>query len=117
MQAAKLNLSIQQGATFRKRLVRRNDKGRPINLTGYTAKLQARTSHSDPVVLFELSTENSGIVITPATGVIDLYISDEETATFVFTACIYDLVLYAPDGDAYRLCEGKVTLSLGVTRV
>lgn len=117
MQPAKLNLSVQQGATFRKRLVRRNDKGKPINLTGFTAKLQARLNHGDATILFELSTENGGIVITPASGIIDLYISDEATTLFSFTSCVYDLMLYAPDGDALRLCEGKVAVSPGVTRV
>lgn len=117
MQAAKLNLAIQQGATFRKRLVRRNEKGKPINLTGFTAKLQARLNHGDTTTLFELSTENGGVVITPLTGTIDLYISDEVTATFGFPGCVYDLMLYAPNGDALRLCEGKVSVSPGVTRV
>lgn len=117
MQPAKLNLSVQQGATFRKRLVRRNDKGKPINLTGFTAKLQARLNHGDTATLFELSTENGGIVITPLSGTIDLYVSDEATTAFSFLNCIYDLMLYAPDGDALRLCEGKVTVSPGVTRV
>ena len=47
MQAAKLNLTIKQGATFRKRLVWRGSNKKPINLTGYTAKMQARSVYGN----------------------------------------------------------------------
>lgn len=117
MLAAKLNLTIKQGATFRKRLVWRDAKKKPINLTGYTAKMQVRSTYGDPQVLFELSTENGGITLGGTTGTVELYVSDETAATFSFDRAVYDLFLYAPNGDALPLFEGSVRLVLGVTRV
>lgn len=116
MLAAKLNLTIKQGATFRKRLVWRGSNKKPINLTGYTAKMQARSAYGDPQVLFELSTENGGIALGGTAGTVELYVSDETTATFSFDRAVYDLFLYAPNGDALPLVEGSVRLILGVTK-
>lgn len=108
MLAAKLNLTIKQGATFRKRLVWRGSNKKPINLTGYTAKMQARSAYGDPQVLFELSTENGGISLGGTAGTVELYVSDETTATFSFDRAVYDLFLYASNGDALPLIEGIV---------
>ena len=117
MQPAKLNLTIKQGATFRKRLTWRGSNKKPINLTGYTAKMQARSAYGDPQVLFELSTENGGVTLGGIAGTIELYISDEATALFNFERAVYDLFLYAPNGDALALLEGSVRLIRGVTKV
>ncbi len=119
MPAAKRNLAIEQFATFTKRLIWRDSKKRPINLTGWTAKLQMRANAGSNTVLLELSTENGGIVIDPLKGIIDLILTDEQTGALTFAAAVYDLVLTAPGapvGQAHRLIEGKVLVSPGVTR-
>lgn len=113
MPAAKLNLTVEQGATFSKRLVWRDKNKRPVNLSGYTAKMQIRTSASSAEVLFELSTSNNRITLL-AGGVIQLDISANDTDTI--KGGVYDLKLYAPSGQEIRLVEGKVSVSPGVTK-
>ena len=114
--AGKQNFVIEQGASFKKRLTWRNKQKRPINLTGYTAKLQARSAVGGSV-LFELSTANGGIALTPTAGIIDLIMTAAQTAAFGFATVIYDLILTAPDGTTkYRVLEGRFTLSAGVTQ-
>lgn len=113
MPAAKLNLSVEQGATYSKRLVWRDKNKRPVPLTGYTAKMQVRSSATSPTVLFELSTEN-GRISFPAAGTIQLDISANDADTLM--AGVYDLKLYAPGGREIRLIEGKFAVSPGVTK-
>jgi hypothetical protein len=113
MPAAKLNITVEQGATFSKRLVWRDKNKRPINLSGYTAKMQIRASATSTDVLFELSTSNQRITLA-AGGVIQLDIAANDTDQI--KAGVYDLKLYAPTGQEIRLIEGKVTVSPGVTR-
>ena len=113
MPAAKLNISVEQGATFSKRLVWRDKNKRPVNLTGYTAKMQVRASASSPVVIFELSTAN-GRISFPGAGVVQLDISASDTDTI--GAGVYDLKLYAPAGQEIRFIEGKFTVLPGVTK-
>lgn len=108
MEPGKSDLVIYRGRTFRKTYVWKVN-GVVQDLTGYTAKLQARPFIDSSDVLFELTTENGGIVIT--TGVnsqIDLYISKSATSDYDFSVGIQDLCLI--NGDTIPFTYGKVTL-------
>ena len=114
---AKLNLKIYQRATFRRRIVWKDGRSRPVNLTGYTARLQIRESASSPAVLLELSTSNGRINLTPTAGIIELYVSDEDTTAITsWSKAVYDLLMFASNGEQIRLLEGNVTVSPGVTQ-
>jgi hypothetical protein len=113
MPAAKLNLLVEQGATFSKRLVWRDKNKRPVNLTGYTAKMQVRATAASAEVIYELSTANGCITLSSG-GVVQLDIESSDTSTL--RAGVYDLELSAPGGQVYRLIEGKLTVSPEVTR-
>lgn len=135
----KVQLQIYQGATFTKRfgwgsypypVVERNGvivnqaTGRPapsgdytpVNLTGWTARMQARRNVGDAVVLFNLTTENGGITLGGTAGTIELVITSTETATFAWKNAVWDLELVAPDGTVTRFVEGAVAVSPEVTR-
>lgn len=127
MPAAKKNLTIEQGATWRDSytLLQPAPTGTPIadmlpiDLTGYTARMQIRPDYASTTVLVELTTENARITITPAAGTIALYISDTDTSALAFAdaPAVYDLELVPPaPGDVIRLLRGTVTLSPEVTK-
>lgn len=113
MPAAVKNLVIEQKVTFRKRLTYRNKAKRPINLTGWSARLQIRDASGN--IIADLSTTNGKIVLGGAAGTIDIVISEAETTAMSFTTALYDLKLIQPDGESKRFLQGKVTLSLGQT--
>lgn len=113
MAAAKLNLTIEQGTTFEKRLTWRDKNKRPVSLTGYTARMQIRPSVAATEVILELSTSNGRIVIG-ASGTIDLKLTPAETSAL--KAGVYDLELTDASGRVTRLIEGKLNLSPEVTR-
>jgi hypothetical protein len=114
---AKVNLQINQGATFRHKFTRKDSKGRPNNFTGYVARLQARESVESDIAVITLTTENGGIVLGGASGTISLYISDEDTALITTKKLVYDLELVAPNGDVIRVVSGSINVSFEVTRV
>ena len=113
MAAAKLNLTIEQGTTFEKRLTWRDKNKRLVPLTGYSARMQIRTSVSSTEVILELSTSNNRIVLGTA-GTIDLKLTPTETSAL--KAGVYDLELTDSAGRIVRLIEGKVAVSPEVTR-
>lgn len=113
MSAGTKNFTIEQKATFRKRLTYRDRYKKPINLTSFRAHMQIRDAAGN--LISTLSTENGKITIVGTTGVIDLFIPHTETAVMSFTTALYDLKLVAPDGSESRLIQGKVTLSPGQT--
>lgn len=112
----KVNLTIPQGATFRYKFAWVDAKKRAIDLTGFTARMQIRSSVSDPTVLVELTTENNGLIITPATGIVALHMSATQTADLNWTKGVYDIELIAVNGEVYRLVSGSVTVLQEVTR-
>lgn len=120
MAAAKINLTVEKGATFTKNFVWKDAKGRAINITSYTANLQVRAT-ADPAsaVLLELGSQapESGIVLGGTAGTINLTITDEETAALTFTKGVYDLLLSLPDGTKKRLLQGSFAVSPAVTVV
>ena len=112
-----VNLTIYQGATYRKSWdLQSNDT--PMDLTGWTARMQIREKLKSDVILHELTTENDGIVIDVAAEYtrLSLYINPADTASFPVKKGVYDLELIDINGDVARLLMGKVVIDQEVTR-
>lgn len=94
----------------------------PLDLSGYTAALQARTSFGATTTTLAASTEDGKLTITPAEGRVTWHVAPEDTipvkyanATDAELTLVYDLELY--DGSATRKGSmGEITLIREVTR-
>ena len=64
--ASKLNLNIEQGASFSLGLELTDDNGVTFDLGGYTGRSQMRKSHSS-LNFVELDVEGSNVLATPST--------------------------------------------------
>lgn len=117
MAAFKVKLTIDQGATFRKRFVwKSGSPATPVDLTGYKARMQIRAEVESPEALLTLTTENGGITLGGVTGEIDLYVSAVVTTGFDWTDGVYDIELVTPNGDVIRRIAGTVVVTPEVTR-
>lgn len=114
--AGKLNLTIEQGATFAPPVITWSlSSGTPVDLTGWTAKLQIRPSVDSDILLIELNTENSRITLGGVAGTVQLSIAASDTALFDWNQGTYDLYLY--NGSyAKRFLYGNVKVVKAVTR-
>lgn len=113
MPAIKKKLTIEQGATFLKRYIRRSPTKRPINMSGYSAKFIVKKAIGGELVV-EATTQNGMITIDGLKGIIDIKLTDELTSTFNFVKGYYNLLVEDPQGNVIRLSEGEVTLSPSV---
>ena len=112
MAAGILPLTVEQGATFRKSMVWKIS-GSPVDLTGYSARLQARANRSyDPMISL---VDGDGITLAGDTGRITIVISANDTSGLHAGKHKYDLELISPDGDVTRLVKGMFTVSEGMT--
>jgi hypothetical protein len=111
------NFIINANADFSQQLFWLDQNGNPINLTGYSAKMEiANFAGPGRTVYYTMTSPSGGITIpTPATGEIDLFIPASVTETFTFANAVYDLLLISGTGAVTRFLEGPITLSLGVT--
>ncbi len=88
----------------------------PVDLTGYTARMQVRTSVEAATTVLELTTANGGIVIDVALGTITLLAAATATDDFAFESGVYDLELVSAGGEVYQIAYGEVTEEKEVTR-
>lgn len=107
---------IQQGATWEQSVeVVEPDEVTPSDLNGYTARMMIKASRDDATALLELTTENGGIVIDGADGVITLTIGATATEAIEWSRAIYDLELVLGAG-VERILEGTIECTPEVTR-
>lgn len=118
MAAFKLNLKIDQGATFRKLVTWKvgPPPGTVVDLTGCTARMHARTKVSDAAVLLDLTTTNGGLVLGDALGTVEIKLTAAQTAAITWTSAVYDLEVEFGNGDVRRLLQGSISVSPEVTR-
>ena len=109
-------MKINKGATFKQKFVWQNTKKRPIDLTGFTARMQARLDITSDSVLLNLTTENSGIVLGGKAGSVMLYISAQDTSMITWAKAVYDIELVSPSNEVYRLTSGNIVVTPEVTR-
>ena len=91
-------------------------KAPPVDLSGYTARMQVRRSVSAADVLLEASTSNDRIQLDPLAGRVTLVLPADVTSAINWTRGLYDIELVSPDGDVTRLVQGEITVSKEVTR-
>ena len=117
MPAGTLDLEIEQGATFTKVLTWKDSEDVPINLSGFQARMQIRTTEeaADPPAL-ALTTVNGRIALGGIAGTITLLISATDTSAITAGSYVYDLELESGGGTVTRLVKGAVTVDREITR-
>jgi hypothetical protein len=114
MTPGKVNFLCPQGSTFNRRLTYKiNDV--PVNLNGYTSRLQVRETHYAQDTIVALTSGN-GITLGGSAGTIDVLISASATALFDAGNFVYDLELESTNGTINRLVEGSFIVTPEVTR-
>jgi hypothetical protein len=113
MKPGKYNFVCPQGSTFSKTLTWTIDNN-PVNLQGYSARMQVRQKYSSKVANVDINTENGGISLDDK-GNINLFISALETENIYAREYLYDLELVI-GSEVTRIIEGKFIVTPEVTR-
>lgn len=89
---------------------------KPMDITGYTARMQIREKLESDTVIDELTTENAGILIDPVGCGIIIDITATKTALYNFTTAVYGLEVVSPTGVVSNIVNGTLTLVKEITR-
>jgi hypothetical protein len=128
MAAGKYSFTIEQGATFNLDIRYKDSNKNPIDLTGYSGRMQIKSGYADdnPTLYATLSSslrpDGTGLNFSGSNGTspttsgsIGIYISAATASLFTFDKAYYDLELYS-GSVVTRILEGQVKLSKEVTR-
>jgi hypothetical protein len=109
-----VNFVCPQGSTFRRSLTYTLDQI-PIDLSGYSSRLQVRQTHysEDPIISL---VSGSGILIGGSAGTIEILIEANVTSNFPPGTHFYDLEIISPSNIVDRLIEGRFNVTPEVTR-
>jgi hypothetical protein len=116
MTAATYDILIEQGATFRLNLIWKDSNNTPVNLSGYSARMQIRRTHRSEDILLSLTSATGAITLGGSAGTVNIIASATGTATLPAKDSVYDLELASADGTVTRIIEGGVTITPEVTR-
>ncbi len=116
MAAAKYNLTIEQGATFKKSVtIKESTTGLPRDLTGYTVRGMVRATYEDPAPIVTFLC----LITAPTTGVFTFELDSIATKQLDFETAVYDIELvqtYSNPENVERVMQGNVYLSKEVTK-
>ena len=121
MSAAYWKIIFEQGTTWRTSLTLR-DKGDGftpgplIDLTGYTARMQARVNVDSVETLLSIGTSTGEITIDGPAGRISIVIAADASSTWTWRYGVHQFELIAPNGDVIRLATGEIELDREVVR-
>jgi hypothetical protein len=116
MSAGIHNISIEQGATFTQ-VMTWKISGTAVNLTGYTARLKARSTVGSRTVpsMSLTSSTGGGITLGGSAGTITISLSATETTALNPGKYTYDLELQSSGGVVTRLLKGNLKVVAEVT--
>lgn len=109
-----LNLTFSQGATWKLNLTYESGDS-PMDLTNYTARMQARSTYDSSTAVLNL-TNGSGITLGGTAGTIALLVGATTTAAIGAAQYVYDLEIQSPSGEVTRVVEGSLVVTPEVTR-
>lgn len=115
MAAPHVDITIEQGATYRQQFVYKDDAGDPIDLTGWSAAMMIRQQIEDEDPLISL-TDSDGITLGGVAGTIDVVISAEETSELPIGDLVSQIELTTVGGDVIRLIDIKFNCTREVVR-
>lgn len=111
--SGRYSFQIEQGATFTREITWRDEALTPVDLTGYTAKLQAKSNAG--VILLEMTTENDYIILGGVDGTVTLTLPASITANIEWSSANYHLELYL-GSTVKRLLRGVITIDKEIVK-
>lgn len=110
-----LNLTFPQGATWKLSMTYTNSAGSPIDLTNYTARMQARATFETATSVLSL-TNGAGIILGGTAGSINLLVAATATALIEADQYVYDLEIASASNEVTRVVQGTLIVTPEVTR-
>jgi len=120
----RFDLDMQQGATFQLQLIVQDANSNAVNLNGYSALMEIRSSYSNNTIAEKLSVANGEItlvgnnmyqLVLPATRTANVYV-DLNNGIPPKSMYVYDLGITDPYGVVTKIMYGSINFYGQVSR-
>jgi hypothetical protein len=88
----------------------------PINVTGFSARLQAREFAKSATAFLDLSSTNGFITVGSSNGKFTIAMSASQSALLTPAVGVYDFEIVDPSGNVYLVISGKFRIEAEITR-
>lgn len=118
MTANVFNFELNQGSDYTFPMKLQDTREAPINLTGFSARMQIRRTAGACEVIDSLSSsgDDPRITIEAKRGRMSLSFPHAITEKYPVAALVYDIEIESRTGEVTRLLQGTITVSAEVTR-
>jgi len=108
------DIEIVTHASFVLEITWNDENGAPIDLTGYTARMQARDDEDADTPWFDVD-ESDYIALGGTAGTISVVIPKSITEDITSEEGVWDLMLTSPAGVTTRVLHGCACVEKGIT--
>lgn len=118
MAATVFNLALESGVDYDITATWKDSSEVPINVTGYTAKLQIRTGPGSATALITKDSTLASITLGGALGTVAWSFTNAELTTLSSAArspLQWDLFMTSPTGKKTKILKGSVTVDPQIT--
>ncbi len=113
--AGQKNFEVDQNATFSFVVEYKDDNGTAIDLTGASAKMQARDTQGGLKLAVTCTSPSGGIVINGPLGKLTVTLTPTQTNKLFYPKSAYDIMVVDSNSNKIKLLEGFMTLNRSVT--
>lgn len=110
MPALKLDIEIEQGATFQREFTVTDRLGHIFDLTGFVARGKLRNNSGEVSAIFATSAVSNTVLIELTA------VQTAELAAETYFNHNYDVEIESPTGTVYRIAKGRVLISAEQTK-
>ena len=106
------DLEIEQGSSFKYTIDIKTGSGSVYDLSNHTIAAQMKKSYNSFIIAATFAA-----VTTDTAGQIQLSLTAAQTIVIKAGRYVFDVIMETPSGDKYRVVEGQITISPGVTTI
>lgn len=110
MKAAKLDLLVQRGSTYRKLFQLQQKDGTPVELLGCSIRAKLRKSYESSIEL-----NFQAAIYDAVNGKCSIELTAAETEQIGFTTGVYDVEIIFTNGDIHQVLFGNVLIKKEAT--
>lgn len=110
-----VNLEVVQGDTLTFEVEYQNTNGSPVNLAGYTAKMDVRDKPNGKILCASV-TSTSGIVINNSNGTLNITFTPSQTKKFTLPVASYQLQIRSSSNVYTTILQGTIKVTAAVVR-